>query len=84
MPRKRRLTINFAFEVPGVCRLEARAAVANGDDNGALRKIGAVQEAVLRRAFMCHGHYIDQVLWSIVESDRRQARMVWGGRALIH
>src|SRR5690606_21935643 len=40
-----RLVIDFAFDVLGVRRLEARAAAANGRGNGALRKIGAVQEA---------------------------------------
>ena len=38
------LMIKFAFETVGVHRLEARAAVKNGRGNGALRKIGAVQE----------------------------------------
>jgi len=78
------LTVDFAFEALGVTRLEARAAVANGRGNGALRKIGAVQEAVLRQAFLCQGQYIDQVLWSIVESDRHQAKMVWDSRVRIH
>jgi ribosomal-protein-alanine N-acetyltransferase len=73
------LTVDFAFETIGATRLEARAAVANGRGNGALRKIGAVKEAVLRRAFMCQGQYIDQVLWSIIEADWRQAKAVWAG-----
>jgi RimJ/RimL family protein N-acetyltransferase len=77
------LALDFAFESLGVTRLEARAAVANGRGNGALRKIGAVQEAVLRQSFLCQGNYIDQVLWSIVDSDWRQAKTVWGSRAQI-
>jgi RimJ/RimL family protein N-acetyltransferase len=44
-----RLVLDFAFDVIGARRLEARAAVANGRGNGALRKLGAVQEGVLRR-----------------------------------
>ena len=36
--------LDFAFETVGVHRLEARSAVANGRGNGALRKMGAVQE----------------------------------------
>ena len=40
--------------------------MANGRGNGALRKLGAVQEGVLRRSFLRHGHYHDQVLWSIL------------------
>jgi ribosomal-protein-alanine N-acetyltransferase len=77
------LALDFAFESLGVTRLEARAAVANGRGNGALRKIGAVQEAVLRQSFLYQGNYIDQVLWSILESDWRQAKTVWGSRAQI-
>lgn len=38
------LLLQFAFETVGVHRLEARAAVRNGRGNGALQKIGAVQE----------------------------------------
>ena len=78
------LTVDFAFDTVGVTRLEARAAVANGRGNGALRKVGAVQEAILRDAFLCQGHYIDQVLWSIVESDWRQTKTDWSSRARIH
>ena len=65
------LVINFAVDVLGVQRLEARAVVANGRGNGALRKLGAVQEGVLRRSFLRHGHYYDQVLWSILAADWR-------------
>ena len=50
-----RLVLNFAVDIVGVQRLEARAAVANGRGNGALRKIGAVQEGVLRRSFLRNG-----------------------------
>ncbi len=78
------LAVEFAFETIGATRLEARAAVANGRGNGALRKIGAVQEAVLRQAFMCQGHYIDQVLWSILESDWRLAKTVAASRVQVH
>ena len=79
-----RLTVDFAFEVIGSTRLEARAAVGNGRGNGALRKIGAVQEAVLRKSFMCGGEYIDQSLWSIVQNEWRQAKSVWGSRVSVH
>lgn len=63
------LLVRFAFETVGVHRLEARAAVKNGRGNGALRKIGAVQEGVLRRSFLKNGEYLDQVLWSILDED---------------
>ena len=78
------LAVDFAFEVLGTSRLEARAAIANGRGNGALRKIGAVQEAVLRRSFLWQGQYIDQALWSIVQSDWRQAKVVRRSRMMVH
>jgi len=70
------LVINFAFETVGIHRLEARAAVKNGRGNGALRKIGAVQEGVLRKSFYRHGEYLDQVLWTILDEDWAD-RAVW-------
>jgi RimJ/RimL family protein N-acetyltransferase len=77
-----RSTVEFAFETLGVHRLEARAAVENGRGNGALAKVGAVKEGVLRRSFLRGGRYIDQALWSIVREDWRQAKAVWG--SIIH
>lgn len=72
------LVLSFVFDTLGVHRLEARTAVANGRGNGALRKIGAVQEGLLRRSFMQNGAYHDQVLWSILAEDwqflRRESR----------
>ena len=72
-----KLVVNFAFEVIGVHRLEARAAVQNGRGNGALRKLGAVQEGILRKSFLRNGEYLDQVLWTIMDEDWRQAKAVW-------
>ncbi len=70
-----RLVVDFAVDVLGTHRVEARASVANGRGNGALRKLGAVQEGVLRRSFLRHGAYHDQVLWAIVADDWRLQRM---------
>ena len=70
------LTQSFVFDVVGVKRLEARAALANGRGNGALRKIGAVQEGVLRQSFIKDGVYYDQALWTILETEYR-AKAVW-------
>ena len=70
-----RLVLDFAFEVIGTERLEARAAVANGRGNGALRKIGAVQEGLLRRSFLRNGQHHDQVLWGILADDWRLQRI---------
>ena len=73
-----RLVADFTFDVVGAHRLEARSAIRNGRGNGALRKVGAVQEGVLRRSFLRNGEYLDQMLWSILDEDWRQAKAVWG------
>jgi ribosomal-protein-alanine N-acetyltransferase len=62
----------FAFTCVGVHRLEARAAVDNGRGNGALRKLGATADGVLRRSFIKDGIYHDQILWGIVSSEWMQ------------
>jgi [ribosomal protein S5]-alanine N-acetyltransferase len=73
-----KMIVNFAFDVVGAHRLEARAAVANGRGNGALRKVGATQEGVLRKSFLRNGEYLDQTLWTILDEDWRRAKTVWG------
>jgi len=70
------LLVSFAFDAVGVHRLEARAAVRNGRGNGALRKIGAVQEGLLRKSFLKNGEYLDQTLWTILDEDW-QAKRCW-------
>jgi RimJ/RimL family protein N-acetyltransferase len=77
------LMVHFAFETVGVHRLEARAAVRNGRGNGALRKIGAVQEGVLRKAFLKDGEYLDQVLWTILDEDWDATRK-WERSVSVH
>ena len=61
--------MQFVFDEVGVHRLEARAAVANGRGNAALRKLGATSEGLLRKSFLRNGEYLDQVLWAIVADD---------------
>jgi [ribosomal protein S5]-alanine N-acetyltransferase len=77
------MVVNFAVETIGVLRLEARAAVANGRGNGALRKLGAVQEGVLRRSFLKNGQFLDQMLWSILGEEWRQTKANCG-QGLVH
>ena len=72
--------LGFAFEVVGVRRLEARAAVQNMRGNGALRKIGAMQEGILRKSFLRGGKLIDQALWAIIDEDWYRSKAVWGGK----
>ena len=64
-----RLVGSFAFGSIGAHRLEARVPLQNGRANGALRKLGAVQEGVLRQSARRGGMYVDQVLWSLLKED---------------
>ena len=75
-----RMVIEFAFDTIRTHRLEARAAILNGRGNGALRKVGAVQEGVLRKSFLRNGEYLDQALWTILDEDWRAQRTVYGAR----
>jgi RimJ/RimL family protein N-acetyltransferase len=72
-----RTTIDFAFQHTGVNRLEARAAVQNGRGNGALRKLGAIQEGILRGSLLKDGKYLDQIMWAIVANDWYQSNSGW-------
>ncbi len=64
-----RLAGSFTFSTLGAHRLEARVLLQNGRGNGALRKLGAAQEGVLRRSIRRGGEYFDQVLWSMLKED---------------
>ena len=75
-----RMVIDFAFNTIQTHRLEARAAILNGRGNGALRKIGAMQEGILRKSFLRDGEYLDQALWTILDEDWRAQRVIWGAR----
>ena len=78
--RPRKLLIDLCVGCP-VPDIEARAAVQNGRGNGALRKIGAVQEGILRKSFLRNGKHLDQALWAILDDDWYRAKAVWGARA---
>jgi ribosomal-protein-alanine N-acetyltransferase len=71
------LMMAFAFDQVGVNRLEARAMADNDRGNGALLKVGARKEGVLRQAMAKGGCLHDAHLWAIVETDWRQANGVW-------
>ena len=76
-----RLVLTFTFEQIGAQRVEARAATHNGRGNGALRKLGAIQEGVLRRSFLRRGEYLDQNLWAILADEWRVRSL---GDRLVH
>ena len=66
-----RAVIKFTFDTIGCERLEARSCVQNGRGNGALQKLGAIREGILRQSFLRNGEYQDQVLWSIAAAGWR-------------
>ena len=73
--------VEFTFDIIHAQRLEARAAVKNGRGNGALRKIGAVQEGILRKSLLRGGVHHDQSLWTILQEDWCRSKAVWGSKA---
>lgn len=61
------LVASFAFLSAGASRLEARIDLSNGRGQAALRKIGAVQEGILRRSGRRGHEYVDQALWAVLK-----------------
>src|SRR5262245_9785479 len=80
------LVLDFAFNVLGIHRLEARAALCNGRGNGAMKKLGAEREGVLRHSFLRDGEFLDQVVWSILQDDwnKRQQEKAPRGSRVVH
>ena len=80
------LVLDFAFNALGVHRLEARAALCNGRGNGAIKKLGAEREGILRHSFLRDGEFLDQVLWSILHDDwrKRQQEKPPKGARVVH
>ncbi len=64
-----RLVGSFAFGTAGARRVEVRVLLQNGRANGAMRKLGAVQEGILRRSVRRGGEYFDQALWALLKDD---------------
>jgi len=64
-------TLDLTFDVLGAHRLEARTAVCNGRGIGVLRKLGAMEEGVLRRSLQLRDGYVDQVLWALASPAQR-------------
>jgi RimJ/RimL family protein N-acetyltransferase len=75
-----RLVGSFAFGSVGARRLETRVLLQNGRGNTALRKLGAVQEGILRRSIRRNGEYLDQILWSLLKEDWGQHWISTGPR----
>jgi ribosomal-protein-alanine N-acetyltransferase len=73
------LMLHFVFDVVKVRRLEARASINNGRACGALMKVGATPEGLLRRSFLLDDELGDDRLWSIFDDEWR-ARQSQTGR----
>lgn len=67
------LVVDFAFDTLGIHRLEARAVTANERGNGALNKLGAAGEAVLRSGLRRGNVLLTQYLWTL-RADEWAAR----------
>jgi RimJ/RimL family protein N-acetyltransferase len=66
------LAAEFAFTTLGTFRLEGRAATANCRGNGALLKLGASSEAVLRGGLKRDDLPRDQFIWGLLADEWRQ------------
>ncbi len=64
-PPAGRMVIDFIFRSTAAHRLEARSAIQNGRANGALKKLGATPEGVLRQSFIVNEEPLHQVLWAL-------------------
>ena len=71
--RPARLTIDFAFDVAGVHRLEAQRPRSTGAATGRWRRSAPSRRRCLRRSFLRSGRHYDQALWSIVREDLARA-----------
>lgn len=58
---------SFAFASAGASRLEARIDVDNGRAKAALRKLGGVEEGILRRSTRRGHEFVDQALWAVLK-----------------
>ncbi len=65
------LVLRFVFDALGTNRLEARASLANGRGQGALIKVGAMKEGVLRQSLRRGDEVLDQALYTILADEWR-------------
>jgi [ribosomal protein S5]-alanine N-acetyltransferase len=68
------LALGFVFCTLETHRLEARASLQNRRGQGALMKLGAIKECVLRRSLRRGDEFFDQALYTIVEDEWRERR----------
>jgi ribosomal-protein-alanine N-acetyltransferase len=67
--------LDFAFDGIGLELVAARASVANGRGNGALRKIGAVREELIPNGVLHNGILLDQYYWTSSAGNRPRRKL---------
>ena len=60
------LVLEFVFDTLRSHQLEARSATRNGRAHAALKKLGAIEEGVLRKSLLRDGEFLDQTLYAII------------------
>jgi RimJ/RimL family protein N-acetyltransferase len=73
--------LDFAFRGIGLEELCACAAVENGRGNGALLKLGAVQQGIIRDGLVRNGKAMDQYYWTLSADARPRRKIIWEGPA---
>jgi RimJ/RimL family protein N-acetyltransferase len=73
--------LDFAFRGIGLEELCACAAVENGRGNGALEKLGAVQQGIIRDGLVRNGKSMDQYYWMLSADARPRRKVIWEGPA---
>ncbi len=64
------LMLTHAFEVMGCARVELKTDALNAPSRAAIRRLGAVEEGVLRKHLLCEtGRWRDTVYFSILDSE---------------
>ena len=73
--------LDFAFRGIGLEELCACAAVDNGRGNGALQKMGAVRQRIIRDGLVRNGTPMDQYYWTLSAGGRPRRKVIWEGPA---
>jgi ribosomal-protein-serine acetyltransferase len=68
-----RAVVTEAFEHYGLHRIEIRCATKNHKSRAIPQRLGFVQEGILREAEWLYDHFVDLVVYSMLEQD-------WPGR----
>lgn len=80
-PESKFLLLQFAFEDLSVNRIEFCTDIRNTHSAGAIKKLGAVQEGILRQHMILEDGFVrDSIVFSIIQSDWPQLKSKLQGR----